>query len=546
MSAPRARRGLDSIGVPARSRGEEMVARVNLDAMIPRADFGIIQDHDTAQQPLRDFPLAYLEDSSNVRRLLRKPDFQRETNHWTPEQLATFIASFLDGELIPSLILWRAQVHIFIIDGGHRLSALRAWMEDDYGDGAISLAFYGGDIPKHQREVAVRARNLIERRVGRYTSLKAFVGATNIELVQIRRVGNLVTRALDLQWVPGNAEVAEVSFFKINSQGTPLDDVEEMLLRNRRKAIAIASRAVLRAGTGHKYWSAFSDANQAKIEKHAAEFSSVLFDPELQSQPIRTLDLPLGGSVSPVDGLAMLIDFLAIASSRQSASRNIETEHDDSDGTDTINTLRLAKEIAERIVGNDSPSLGLHPAVYFYNERGVHSRHLFLGMVKVITDKVRNNDDGWFKRFTSVRRALEDYLIENKAVINQLFANVNRDARVLKVRDMINSLVTNLSQNKPFGTSELFASVGFTGTILDIQKTPTQSRFSRQTKSQVYLREALTTTPKCPYCSGLLFPLKSISYDHKHPVSAGGPSTAANAQLMHPYCNSLKSNQVTP
>jgi len=36
---------------------------------------------------------------------LRKPDFQRETNHWTPEQLVTFIESFVDSEVIPSLIL---------------------------------------------------------------------------------------------------------------------------------------------------------------------------------------------------------------------------------------------------------------------------------------------------------------------------------------------------------------------------------------------------------------------------------------------------------
>jgi hypothetical protein len=119
-----------------------------------------------------------------------------------------------------------------------------------------------------------------------------------------------VTRALDLQWVPGNADVAEESFFKINSQGTPLDNVEEILLRNRRKAIAIASRAVFRAGTGHKYWSTFPEENQTAIERMASEFSSILFDPEIISQPIRTLDLPMGGTTSPVDALALLIDFL--------------------------------------------------------------------------------------------------------------------------------------------------------------------------------------------------------------------------------------------
>lgn len=30
-----------------------------------------------------------------------------------------------------------------MIDGGHRLSALRAWVEDDYGDGHISHQLLG-------------------------------------------------------------------------------------------------------------------------------------------------------------------------------------------------------------------------------------------------------------------------------------------------------------------------------------------------------------------------------------------------------------------
>jgi len=72
---------------------------------------------------------------------LRKPDFQRETNHWSPEQVVTFIASFLDDELIPSLILWYSPSYIFVIDGGHRLSALRAWMNDDYGIGLCHYSF---------------------------------------------------------------------------------------------------------------------------------------------------------------------------------------------------------------------------------------------------------------------------------------------------------------------------------------------------------------------------------------------------------------------
>ena len=136
-----------------------MANRVNLDAMIPREDFALTEE-EFAIDLFPGFPISNLASDAPILKLLRKPDFQRETNHWTPNQITTFVASFLDNEVIPSLILWKSPNLIFVIDGGHRLSALRAWMEDDYGDGAISLQFYKGEISDEQRRLARRARKL--------------------------------------------------------------------------------------------------------------------------------------------------------------------------------------------------------------------------------------------------------------------------------------------------------------------------------------------------------------------------------------------------
>jgi len=408
-------------------------------------------------------------------------------------------------------------------------------MADDYGDGAISLEFYKGEISDHQRGIAVRTRNLVERRIGRYTSLKALVGSENATPLQIRRAGNLVTRALDLQWVLGNSDIAETSFFKINSQGTPLDDIEEMLLKNRRKAIAIAARAVLRAGFGHKYWSKFSDEIQKQIEGAASGLHDLLFDPEADT-PVRTLDLPLGGTVSPIDALALLIDFLSIAdASRQ--TRDINKDIDDNDGTDTVTTLLRATSIAMRMTGNGAASLGLHPAVYFYNERGVHSRHLFLGITLLITTKLSNNDDTFFVKFTKCRENIEQYLIANKSLLTQLFANVNRAARVTRVRDMLDALVKKLSDGKEFTNEDLLTSVGVVGRVLDVRTLTSSSNISDQTKSAVFLRATLSQAPKCPVCNGLLFPRKSVSYDHQVRVREGGTGDMDNTQMTHPYCN---------
>lgn len=79
---------------------------VNLDAMIKREDFastnaGETMDFDAVNTiSVRDFTAGGLMGPS-----LRKPDFQRETNHWTPTQVVALLRCFVNGDLIPSVIL---------------------------------------------------------------------------------------------------------------------------------------------------------------------------------------------------------------------------------------------------------------------------------------------------------------------------------------------------------------------------------------------------------------------------------------------------------
>jgi hypothetical protein len=267
--------------------GIQMAQRVTLDAMIPREDFAI-EGEKFELDLFPALPINNLAKDSPILKLLRKPDFQRETNHWTPDQFATFIASFLDNEVIPSLILWKSPSFIFVIDGGHRLSALRAWMEDDYGDQAISREFYNGQVSEDQKRVAKRTRKVIEASIGRFSALRDLVGSKTASEDQKRRANSLFTRAIAVQWIQGSAAMAETSFFKINSQGTPLDETEELLIRNRRKPVAISARAILRAGAGHKYWSTFNEVNKKKIEDLAAEYYEIVFEPEVE-EPLKTI-----------------------------------------------------------------------------------------------------------------------------------------------------------------------------------------------------------------------------------------------------------------
>lgn len=520
-----------------------MAQRVNLDAMIPREDFGRETDEGISKEQIRDFQISYLRSDSPIQRQLRKPDFQRETNHWTPDQVVTFVASFLDEEVIPSLILWKSPAFIFVIDGGHRLSALRAWIEDDYGDGLISQAFYKGEIVDEQKKIAKRTRQLVEQKVGRFSTLQGLVGLTIADdQLQFRRAARMFTRPLSMQWVYGTVEVAETSFFKINTQGTPLDDTEEMLIRNRHKPIAISARAVLRAGAGHKYWSAFDETRREQIERLAGELYKLLFEPQVDS-PLKTLDIPLGGSVSPVDALSVLIEFITIAGNREQGKARLINDYDrDGSGEETTKVLKQSLEIANRITGNSPGSLGLHPAVYFYNERGKHSRFLFLGLVALISDRIRDNDAGWFKKFTRSRAAVEKFLIDNKSLLGILLQNMSKAQRIPKIRDLLAFLVSEIDAGRVVSPEGAIAHLGLRGRIIDVTNAKAPPHFSEDTKSMVFVRKAIEAALKCPLCGGLLNPQKSVSYDHITRIRDGGGGNPENAQLVHPFCNTGMKN----
>ena len=512
-----------------------MAKRVDLDAMIPREDFAIAQETYVLDL-IKDFPVNHLTNESPILKLLRKPDFQRETNHWNPEQVVSLLASFVDGEVIPSLILWKAPRYIFVIDGGHRLSALRAWMQDDYGDGAISLSFYRGEISKRQKEIAKQTRTMVEKQVGRYSTLLSQVDTKNAPEIVARRAQVLFTRALPLQWIQGDASLAETSFFKINSQGTPLDDTETLLIKNRKKPIAIAARAILRAGSGHKYWSKFTTEYATEVETVTEEFHDKIFKPEAE-EPLKTLELPLAGSVSPVDALALLIDFLSIAGTREGDSKAIEKYPDDEVGDGTVRVLKNALLVLNRIAGNNPSSLGLHPAVYFYNEKGKYSRFLFLGMTAVIQSKLRNNDDLFFKKFTAARRELEQFLLANKTVIGLILQNLSKTQRVPKVRDMFEFLVGQFQGKGSVTIEHAITHLGIRGRILDATVAQTTPHISDDTKALVYVQKAVASALRCPVCGGLLDTSKSVSYDHIEPKRKGGTGDPTNVQLAHPYCN---------
>ena len=513
------------------------MAKVNIDALIPREDFEI---DDKVNSGLKKHTISAedIKSDSFFFQTLRKPDFQRETNEWEPERVVELIKSFVRGELIPAVILWRSQSgYLFVIDGSHRLSAIAAWVNNDYGDGSSSQAFYEGALPSEQREVAVATRTLVDKEIGSYTDHRSALdnkGSLPQHIVEQAR--NLGSLAVQLQWVEGDISKAEGSFFKINQQAAPIDKTELKLLRDRRRPGSVAARAIIRSGFGHKYWSKFSIARQKQIRTIATEVYDALFTP-LLTNPIKTLDLPIAGKVTSAQTLPLVVDMIAIVIGSDGGKATYD--EDDKLGDDTINVLKRVRNLVLVINGNHPGSLGLHPAVYFYSQDGRFKSSAFLGMIKFIAELVKRKK---LDEFTSARMRFESYVLEYDFLAQQI-------NRKLRTADRSYPFIASFFQLVLDGIHDGLTDVELTTNIKDeasfdylVSTRPKMAsskigmKFNSDTKSEVFIRAAINSVPRCGICGGVVH-MNSISVDHKKRRRDGGAAVTENGQLAHPYCN---------
>ena len=510
-----------------------MAQYVNLDALIPREDFDVVETSN-ASSATQTIQIRDLERGAFFCATLRKPDFQRETSEWTPEKISQFVESFLEGDLIPALILWQSSgSQIFLLDGAHRLSALMAWVQNDYGDGKSSRDFFEGVIPSEQIAVAERTRTLIRKRVGSYEDHQhAISNPEKAEPEVVQRAKRLGSLALQVQWVKGDAKKAEASFFKINQQAAPIDATELRLLKARTLPNAVAARAIIRAGTGHKYWSKFDETTRKQVESLAKEINNLLFTPELKT-PIKTLDLPVAGRGYSSRTLPLVFDFVNISNSVTSDKDLVP----DLDGSKTVEYLRKCRSLVNRMTGTNAASLGLHPAVYFYSASGRYQPTAFLAMLVLIKELDQSNG---FRELTRVRQEFENFLIQHKILVNQVTL---KHGSGIKGYLQLNALFKHVLDELKSGTSQqkIALELGKVPTLSYLQPAEVTAEgkrkdFDDETKSAVFLRDALKEPMRCRICNGLLH-FNSITTDHIERKADGGLGVLGNGQLAHPLCN---------
>ena len=339
------------------------MAKLNLDALIIREVFEAKdcerQDADPSQAKVS---ISDLKDNDGWFPILRKPDFQRETNEWKDDRVCDFIGSFLNGDFIPAIILWKnPSGYIFVVDGAHRLSSLLAWIYDDYGDGEISGKFYKGAIPKDQRRAAQRMRESVNKKISAYRDYLKLANSPSND-PNVTKARKMRTRSIDLQWITGDIQNAERSFFKINQQAAPLDSTEIRLLEGRKKPNSIAARAILRSGTSAQYWQGFPQKIQDTIKELSGKIYEILFEPELYKSTITSIELPIGGKIYSHQARQLVLDFVNLANNIENEK---ELEADDSNGSNTVKFLQNTLKLSQRLNSNHPSSLGLHPVIYF-------------------------------------------------------------------------------------------------------------------------------------------------------------------------------------
>jgi hypothetical protein len=527
---------------------------VNLDALFKREDFEAKSD--PLQQPSQlglTLKISELESTSLTYLTLRKPDFQRETASWEPQKVADLIRCFLDGDLIPSIILWRSQDtgNIFVIDGAHRLGALIAWVHNDYGDEKISRAFFENRMPAEQLAAADKTRNIIKRDIGTYEEInQALKNPSNSPEVMVRRARNLSAFAVPLQWVVGDATKAEASFFKINQLAAPINETELTILDSRSHPNALAARAIIRAGTGHKYWFKFDDARKVELEKLAKEVNISLFTPPLET-PIKTLDLPIAGRVYSAQALPLLFDLVNIANDvplekkkrgkKKAAVQPGPKATDpraDLDGAQTVEYLKNTKRLAYRISSGYPSSLGLHPAVYFYSATGRHQPTSFLAVVNLMKEFEKRDH---FATFTKYRRKFEDFIVKYKDFPNQVVVNSGSGLKgYVKLEQLFSEILRQIEKGKDevgvidaLSADERFKFLRVTAPTLATKR----KGFSTDVKSAAFLKDALDNAVRCKICDCHIHP-NAMTVDHTEAKRDGGTGSLDNAQLAHPYCNS--------
>ncbi|MCP4370632.1 MAG: DUF262 domain-containing protein [Deltaproteobacteria bacterium] len=522
--------------------------------------------------------------SSRVKKL-RKPDFQRATWAWTPEDCVLLLESVIKGLVIPSIIMWYSSEngYDYVLDGGHRISVIMAWLKNDWGDRLAPDQFEDEAQVAKIRKAASQVRALIETKIGNLDDYKA--AADKFE--QIVQAGEEVPKkVLDertferaqfyvrlskgsvgfhVLWVNGDYKTAEQSFLKINWSGKQLTEWERTLIKNRDSSFARAVMSIANIDSVEHYWPVIIPENEGSSElkqdveeiiQGVSSIHNLLFKPAYQTKAVTRLRQPLMHIPERYKRPYQIAELLTIIEGGKGQTAETEkllSKDRDSSSEDIIASgkklIDEALDSLNHLLGSSQTqkSLSLVPALYFYTDIGRYVRSLLYGFIYWLLSgnysSILNR-----KRIFSAHRATFEQIIFNRQedVVTGFGRKTGSGPEVTAqtaqyYQCVFELLVKHHSQIETDAFIEEYAEIISKLTNRRITKPKTSDRKSRfftsKQKSVKRLRTFIESAPKCGICGGIYDPASGLQDDHILERWKGGKTIDDNQRLVHPFCN---------
>lgn len=569
--------------------------RVYLDHLIERESFRYVRPVEDLPQilssPTRKLTLKNLRDPERVK-LLRKPDFQRATWAWSPDDCIELLDSVIKYQVVPSIIMWASPLSglDYILDGGHRISVVLAWLHDDWGDSATNdLRATTPEEAAMMRESLERVRFLVTSKIGKIEEYRA---AEQLLFQILQRRGHpdqeldpkTYERAMfyqnllkdnigfDIQYVVGNYEIAEESFLKINRSGRILSDWEKTLVQHRNSSFGRTVMAIANITSMDHYWPTIEGGTPTitainesirHIQSNIKAIHGTLLLPEYKPS-IRTLEYPYLVALTRDLKPFYIAEFLTILSGKKGTEAESEKllkveqlftyDANSSEEFITNNGVRLSDTAIDALkhLWNPFPhepapnqSLAIVAPLYFYSTNGRPVRGLLYGFLYWLLSGSDTIVRERKQVFSAYRGIFEDLLLEDKEqLIQRLSRNIGSGTEItLPVARYFQALLQLLVDHQGDTVSAAFQTdyhallSGDTARKHTTPKVLKRRTFSQKQRNQILLSSLFGAAVRCEICGGILNPTGPIQHDHIQKVSHGGLTTTHNQRITHPFCN---------
>lgn len=554
--------------------------KVHLDHLIPRESLRWVDPRKDQGQylPSKRGPMTKLafkdladrQEMMSIFPILRKPDFQRETSAWSPDDCVKLLESIVKGLIIPSLIVWKSPDNnfLYILDGAHRVSVMRAWVIDDWGDKAVENYYERHEYYDEIREAAQVVRTAVKAQIGSYddflTAGKNFLSAAREGSARDRLSEKEYQRGLfytemiqeagfHIQEVSGDYDVAEASFLRINRSGQPLDDWETTLIENRNSSFARAVMSVANGGTG-RYWpdntqDASLDSVSRRINQASSDLHKRIFVPPLKS-PIYDVNVPFIAASKFFPKHAYLLELFPVVMKTEDV--NFLFARDKGLGPEVV--IQNGYELIERTTtvfdhltgaSNNPLSLSLVPLFYFYTTIGRYVRSSLYGFISWM---MSGSDDDIRTRkiiFSAHRGRFEEILFSQDlagAISRRAGSGMRGTAATVQFyQKLLELLIENLSplDDKQFH-AKLVKVISELTTPSKKDSDSSRRVFTSTQRTKINLREIFRSAIRCEICGGILDLRMGVQYDHIDPFANSRLTDADQGRPTHPFCNNQR------